>query len=261
MDLIGILGRIMNKDANETFDPATDSLEAIAEALSIGPSVGLWMFGICDPAMVASDNTLLISNLAGLPVDIFNDDFYIEVIRNSNNVGLPPEHEIRLVTDYAIDGTFTTDPFSANVEAGDYIAVMHHSLVGPELNVLSTLIRAIFDIVNASLVTTETGGTLTTDGNEQDLYINNAPAGVFEPLLLQLDCTNMQAGDTIVIRVYYRIIPGGNLIKKDETSFSDAQDPPLKNVAIEPNRYGIQVTIQRTVGGDRAYDWEAIYRG
>jgi hypothetical protein len=33
MDLIGILRRIMNMDANETFDQATDSLEAIANAI------------------------------------------------------------------------------------------------------------------------------------------------------------------------------------------------------------------------------------
>lgn len=262
IDLIGELRRIKNKDAAETFNPTTDSLEAIAEALHIGPSVGLWMLGVCDPAMVGSTNTLVLPNLAGLPDDIFNDDFYAEVIRNTNNPGLAPEHEIRLVTNYVgATGIFTTNPFSADVEAGDYVAIMHHSLVGPELNVLSTLVRAIFDIVNAGLVTTETGGTLTTNGNEQNLYINNAPSGVFEPLLLQLDCTNMQAGDTIVIRTYYRILDGGNLRKKDEVTLSDAQDPALKNVMLEPNRYGVQVTIQRTAGVDRDYDWEALYRG
>ena len=26
-----------------------------------------------------------------------------------------------------------------------------------------------------------------------------------------------------------------------------------------PNRYGVKVTIQKTAGTNRAYDWEAIY--
>ena len=39
IDLIGELRRIMNMDVNETFDPATDSLEALA--LAIATHVGL----------------------------------------------------------------------------------------------------------------------------------------------------------------------------------------------------------------------------
>lgn len=119
----------------------------------------------------------------------------------------------------------------------------------------------IFNIVNAILETTETGGTITTDGTEQNAYINNAPAGVYEPLNMMLDCTNMQAGDSLRIRVYYRITPGGNLRKKDDLTLNDAQDPALINIGLEPNRYGIEVTIQRTAGGDRDYDWSVIYRG
>lgn len=228
----------------------------------VGPSIGLWMFGICDPAMVASTTTLQLTNLAGFPDDLFNDDFYIEVLRNDNNVGLAPEHEIRLVTDYVgATGMFTCNAFSANVEADDLVAVIHHSLIGPELNVISALVRNIFDIVNAGLVTTETGGTLTADGTEQDVYINNAPASVYEPLIVNIDCTNMAAGDSVILRVYYRIAPGGNMIKKDQITLNGDQDPDLKNVILEPNRYGVQVTLEQTAGVNRDFDWEAIYRG
>jgi len=52
---------------------------------AVSPSVGLWMFGVCDPAMVASLTDVVCPNLAGLPDDIFNDDFYLEVLRNDNN--------------------------------------------------------------------------------------------------------------------------------------------------------------------------------
>jgi len=122
------------------------------------------------------------------------------------------------------------------------------------------LITPIFDIVNAILTLTETGGTLTTDGTEQDIYINNAPAGVFSPKIIQLDFTNQTAGETVVIREYYRISSVGALIKKDEVTFAGVQDPLLRNVTLEPNRFGIQVTIEKTAGTNRAYPWEAIYK-
>lgn len=226
------------------------------------PAIGLWMFGICDPAMAASLNTLVLPNLAGFRDDLFNDEFYIEVIHNFNNVGFAPEGEIRQVTDYAgATGTFTTNNFSANVEANDLVCVIHHSLITPGLEVLSTIVNAIFNLVNAMLVTTETGGTLTTTGAVQDLYINNAPAGVYEPLKVMLDCSNMVAGDTIVIRTNYRINAAGGLINKDEVTFQNAQDPALKNIELEPNRFGCSVTIQRIAGVDRAYDFAVFYRG
>jgi hypothetical protein len=231
------------------------------------PSVGLWMFGICDPGMAGSTTTIVCPNLAGLPDDIFNDDFYMEILRNDNNVGLPPEHEIQLITGYVGgSGTFTTDAFSANVEADDLVAIIHHSLIGPELNVISSLIRAVFDIVNASLVTTETGGTLTADGTEQDVYINNAPPNVYEPRRVKIDLDNMAVGDTVVVRLYDRIVPGGGLQQVDEITFN-GPDGGLPNnnkaiyVDLSENRYGVQVTLEQTAGVNRDYDWEAIYRG
>jgi len=262
MDFIGYLRRIMNRDANETFDPMTDSLEAIANALGIGPSVGLWMFGICDPAMVASTITIVTNNLVGLPNDIFNDQFYMQVIRNTNVPGAAPEGEIRRITGFVgATQTFTVNAFPANVEANDLICIIHESLITPGLEVISTIVNAIFDLVNAGLVTTETGGTLTTDGALQDLYINNAPAGVFEPLTVQINLAPMLAADTIVITENYRIRPGGGFVQKDTETFAGVQAVPLKNIDLEPNRYGIQITIQRTAGADHPYYWEVFYRG
>jgi hypothetical protein len=118
----------------------------------------------------------------------------------------------------------------------------------------------IFNIVNAILVTTETGGTLTTDATEQNVYINNAPAGVYEPLCLKIDFTNQTAGETLRVRTYYRIVGGGNLRLQDDVSFAGVQTPALKKVDLDPNRFGIQVTAQRTAGVARDYDWSVIYR-
>lgn len=121
------------------------------------------------------------------------------------------------------------------------------------------LTKAIFDMVNGILTTKETGTSLTTDGNEQTTYINNSPVGVYKPLVFKIDCTNMIAGDEIHARIYYRIVSGGNLIKEIDTTLTGAQDPDLKSFTLSPNRFGVWITVQRTAGVDRAYQWAIIY--
>jgi hypothetical protein len=147
MDLIGQLRKIMNKDASESFNQATDSLEAIADALGIGPAVGLSMFGICDPTMVGSTSTIVTTNLGGLVDDIFNDEFYMQVILNADAPGTAPEGEIRRITDFvAATQTFTTDAFSANVEANDLILILHETLLSVEIVARGTF--SLSDVVN-----------------------------------------------------------------------------------------------------------------
>ena len=140
MDWIGYLRRIMNKDASETFAQATDSLEAISEALGIGPSVGLWMFGRV-AAGIASTTVITTDNLGTqLPTDVFNNEFYMQVLHNFNAPGTAPEREIRRITDFVgPTQTFTTDAFSANVEAGDLVAIIHESVLTIEILGFGTL--------------------------------------------------------------------------------------------------------------------------
>lgn len=137
------------------------------------------------------------------------------------------------------------------------------------INLIGTLrwiyarVNQIFALVNAILVTTETGGTVNTAvlGTEYDVYINESPAGVFEPKKLMIDFSAQLAADTVVVRVYYRIRPTpATKILKDEVAFVGVQDPVLKNVELEPNRYGVRVSIERIAGAAQDYLWEALYR-
>lgn len=118
----------------------------------------------------------------------------------------------------------------------------------------------IFNLVNAMLESTETGGTITTDGAEQNIYINNAPAGVFEPLMIKLNLTNQLAAATLRVRTYYHIRPGGALLLQDDVNYVGVVTPPLIHIDLDPNRYGIQVTEELTAGANFALDWEVIYR-
>ena len=124
---------------------------------------------------------------------------------------------------------------------------------------LEATLDAVAVVVNAIDVLTETGGTITTDGTEQSVYINNAPSGIYRPSRFKLDFSNHTAGETIVVRTYYRIAPGGNLVCQDEASYAGVQDPLLLNVELDANRYGCSVTIEKTVGTNRDYDWEVFY--
>lgn len=124
---------------------------------------------------------------------------------------------------------------------------------------LSTL-NNIWTIVNALLVLTETGGTYTTTGAVENIYVNNAPAGIFRPVCVKVDLTNQAGGDTYIIQTSYRIIDGGNLIVQDTQTLAGVQDPALINIDLEPNRFGIQVTGEHTVvAAAFDIDWEVCY--
>ena len=124
----------------------------------------------------------------------------------------------------------------------------------------TTLIADVADLADSILELTETGDTITTDGTEQDLYINNAPAGLYQPLIILVDFTNHTAGETIEIKEYYRIILGGALRLFRTTIYAGAVVPPLISQELLANRFGIQVTIELTAGANRDYDWQVIYK-
>lgn len=121
-------------------------------------------------------------------------------------------------------------------------------------------VNAIREVTDAEAILSEVAGQITTDGTEQTVYTEENPAGIFEPRTFKIDFTNQTAAETVVIKVYYRIAVGGNMILQDSVTYTGAQDPDLINIDLQPNRYGIRITIQHTVGEtNRAYDWEVFY--
>jgi hypothetical protein len=116
---------------------------------------------------------------------------------------------------------------------------------------------------NALLALSSTGGSLTADGTEQTLIIVNEPLGCWWPNVLFIDLDNMILGDTIIIRIYYRLSDAGTLKLWDSQTFTGA-DGSLVNLAkilditFMPNRHGFQVSLQQTAGTNRVYPWEFI---
>ena len=129
-----------------------------------------------------------------------------------------------------------------------------------DLQIVDANVDDVLAVTNALPTLSETGGTVTTDGTEQNVYINAAPLGVFNPICVKIDCTVHTATETIVIREYYDVAPGGaGLLLHDTVTYAGAIAPPIITIDLDPNRYGVAVTIEKTVGTNRAYPWEALY--
>ena len=131
--------------------------------------------------------------------------------------------------------------------------------VETDVATVDTVVDAIKVVTDALATLTETGGTVASSGAETDIYINNAPSGVFKPIALKIDFTNHTAAETVMVTEYYRIKSGGAWLKEDYVVFEGAQDFESIVVDLNPNRYGVKVTIEKGAGSDRNYDWEVFY--
>lgn len=165
--------------------------------------------------------------------------------------------------DTTVDG-IATDQASMQTDIDDiYTYVSATSIVVGSLTTalatVTTVVNAIKVVTDALAVLTETGGTLTTDGNEQNVYINNAPAGVYRPAIVKINTTNHTVTETIVIREYYRTETGGDYLKHDTFTYLGTIDKDEITVHLDPNRYGVKVTMQKTSGDNRDYVWEVFY--
>jgi len=157
-------------------------------------------------------------------------------------------------------GEITVDPpFNAQIVAGTLFRIINLP-TGSSLAAILDTVLAIFNLVNAMLILEETGGVVTTTGpgTEDVVYINDDPAGVFKPKVVKINFTNQTAAEIVVVRTHYRNEAGGGPIKDDEVAFAGVQDPLLKNVTLQPNRFGVNVTIERTAGVAKAYKWEVF---
>jgi len=126
---------------------------------------------------------------------------------------------------------------------------------------LESTVDQILADANGALTTQATGGSLTADGSEQNLYYDNEPLGVFCPIALILDMDNMEAGDTIVCKVYHRLSDAGGLKLKKYKTWTGADGgltdgEKLDTVEMYPSRHGFRVTLEQTGGVNRIYPWE-----
>ena len=132
-------------------------------------------------------------------------------------------------------------------------------VIDDEIEVLQADVDAIEAIVEAEAILEETGGTITTDGTEQNVYINNAPGGIYVPRWFNINFANHTVTEAVTIRVYYRNVDGGGWVQDDSQGFVGVPVNLLISVQLKPARYGCRVTVEKTAGTNRAYVWEIFY--
>ena len=82
------------------------------------------------PGGTNSTTIVVLDGLSGYGDDFFNNQFYLQILHNDNSAGNAPEKQTRKITDYtSATGSFTTDAFSAAIEANDLCLILHESQV------------------------------------------------------------------------------------------------------------------------------------
>lgn len=97
----------------------------------------------------------------------------------------------------------------------------------------------------------ESTGAQTATGAEDTLATINSPRN----LVLLVDCTNMAAGDTVILRVKRKVRSAGSVRTIFEEALSGAQSPPGWISAPIPSPHQAVFTLQQTAGTYRAFDW------
>ena len=145
-------------------------------------------------------------------------------------------------------------------DKGDLALAAALAVVGADVLTVDTVVDAIRVVTDATPVLEETGGTITSDDSEQDVYINNAPEGVYVPNYVSIDFSNNTVAQSAVIKQYRRYKTGGDWILIDESDpIVGLPDPAGIDIELKPNRYGIKVTLDVT-GASKTYDWTAFYK-
>jgi hypothetical protein len=121
--------------------------------------------------------------------------------------------------------------------------------------------KALIDrLANIEAFDTPIEGSVTMDGTEKNVVLDEVAGNPQRFLEGYIDLTPMASGDTIVIRQYMKITATGGYIKYAEETYSGAQSIPLLYIVTKPGRYGIKVTAQQTAGTYRSLTYQFFRR-
>ena len=94
--------------------------------------------------------------------------------------------------------------------------------------------------------------TITADGSEQVLL---EYAGKISTISGYIDLSNMEAGDTVIIRSYVKIKEGGNYVLYYPATFEGKQVEPALYVLPRVSGFAFKITLQQTAGSYKIFDY------
>lgn len=98
-------------------------------------------------------------------------------------------------------------------------------------------------------------GTLTADGTEQTLGTERTDGKTY---VLQLDLTNLAAGDTVEIRAKVKVVSAGTARTLYKAVYANAQAYPALQTPPIPAPYSITFTLKQLNASYRTFDYALI---
>ena len=157
-----------------------------------------------------------------------------------------------VLADGLINGAGTVLPAGASMYgelAGALFATGTDSL-----HALSTELDEILDLTRGY-------AEIACSAAETSLYIDDAPVRGKVGKSVKVGLENLAAGDTYVLREYYRKTSGGayKKVSKDaDNTYVGVQDPTEIIIKLEPYLYGCKISAQKTAGTDRTISYESF---
>ena len=105
--------------------------------------------------------------------------------------------------------------------------------------------------VVASRLQKEKSDVIIADGTEQTLleYIG------LGKISGNIDLSNIQVGDTVILKQYIQVTVGGGWKKYMSESYSGLQANPLVYITPKETDFGIKITLEQTAGVMRNYEY------
>jgi len=244
------------------FGDLNESLTTILETFISSPSGGLGDRIAFIQSLIQTNSTV---NGATGTVDKFDTNLTEASNDHYNNhvlmfTGGALAGQSRLIIEY--DGTtkeVTVHPSLTETPADTDAFVIFTGGYQGALRTGSKGLQQIFDLIDQLFNLGRVGDVTTTDGTNQTVFIVDNPDFPFTLTKFIIDGTNNAAGDTVEIKVYYRITEGGNYILESTTSMIGDISPDLVVVELQPNTFGVKISLEKTAGVNRAYNWECYF--
>ena len=115
-------------------------------------------------------------------------------------------------------------------------------------------------LANIEAFDTPIEGTVTMDGTEKTVVLDEIAGNPPRFLEGYIDLTPMASGDTIVIAEYMKISATGDYVKYAEETYNEAQTIPLLYITSKSGRYGIKLTAKQTAGTYRTLTYQFFRR-
>jgi len=108
--------------------------------------------------------------------------------------------------------------------------------------------------VEISRITSLASGSIAMTGAEQTLL--EQPDGIVSRVSGYIDLTNLAGGDTLIIRMYIRVVSGGAWRLYHQDGYNGPVAPAVVHVVERPENHGLRLTLQQTAGVNKVIDYE-----